>query len=468
MNSTAHALDDASFTKSTARVPVGARIERFHDCKYLMWQAVIVSIAMFAEAVEINSFGFILPLVQKQFHLTSAFMGYLGSASNIGMMVGALCCAALADRIGRKKFFTICIVVWGIGGLMFAFAPDPTWLFIGRVVFGLGAGAQIPCSLTLLAEMSPAVSRAKYVALSLLASPIAVVFGATVATALLRVTSWRVMFVIISCLALWGIVVHYCMPESARWLETKGRFDEADAAVDDFEKKVALSSGKAIVPFTEKEIKAFHEAAVAREAGQQRKTSFGDLWKGDMIKRTLLGTIWPMLQMLGYFALATWLTALLMSKGFSVVKSTSMIAIFALGGIPAYFAMVWFLNKAGRKVAAITMAILAAGTAYIYGSMNTYTTIIIAGFIYQFCQYSYNTCFSSYLPELVPTYIRGTGMGWFQGCGRVGGILGSIVVGYIVGAGGYNGVFYLIIACNLISVILLALWGPETRGAVSD
>lgn len=450
----------------TPRLSVAERIERLTDCKFMWWQAIIVSVAMFAEAVEINSFGFILPIVQKQFHLTSAFMGYLGSASAMGMMVGALFCSVLADRMGRKKLFLLCIVVWGLGGLIFALAPSPTVLFIGRIVFGLGAGAQIPCSLALLAEMSPAALRAKYVVLSLLASPIAVVFGATVATTILRVSSWRVMFVIISCLAFWGIVVWKCMPESARWLEGKGRYDEADEVVDYYEQRVAKSSGQPIAQFTVDEIEALNEAAAARDKMNMRKPKWTDLWKREQFKHSLLGTLWPFLQMLGALSLATWLTALLVSKGFSVVKSTSMIAIFALGGIPAYFAMVSLLNKFGRKTANISMAVLAAGTAYIYGSMSTFNAIIVAGFIYQFCQYGYNMCCSTYWPELLPTYIRGTGMGWFQVCGRLGAILGSIIVGYIMGAGGYNAVFYLIIACNLASVLLIAFLGKETKNLV--
>ena len=459
-----------SVISETLRVPVGARIERFHDCKFLMWQAVIVSIAMFAEAVEINSFGFILPIVQKQFGLSSQLMGYMGSASNIGMMIGAAFCSLLADKWGRKKLFMICMVTWGLGGLIFAFAPNVETLFAGRIIFGIGAGAQIPTSLALLAEMSPAASRAKYVVLSLLASPVAVVFGATVATAILSVSSWRVMFVVISLLALWVIVVYYALPESARWLETKGRYKEADEIVEAVEARVAASSGKPIYQFNAEEIQGLYEAEAAREKKMKEmdKPKWTDLWKSGQIKHSFLGTFWPFLQMLGYFALATWLTALLVSKGYSVVKSTRMIAIFALGGIPAYFGMVWLLNKFGRKFACCAMSILAAGTAYVYGSMNTFTAIIIAGFIYQFCQYGYNMCCSTYWPELLPTRIRGTGMGWFQVCGRLGGILGAIIVGYIVGAGGYDGVFYLIVACNVLSVLLIAWLGKETKGMVAD
>ncbi|HCF49711.1 MAG TPA: MFS transporter, partial [Syntrophomonas sp.] len=80
----------------------------------------------------------------------------------------------------------------------------------------------------------------------------------------------------------------------------------------------------------------------------------------------------------------------------------------------------------------------------------------------------YNMCCSTYWPELLPTRIRGTGMGWFQVCGRLGGILGAIIVGYIVGAGGYDGVFYLIVACNVLSVLLIAWLGKETKGMVAD
>ena len=456
-----------SSESGTTRVPTTLRIERLPDCKFLAWQAIIVSIAMFAEAVEINSFGFILPLVQKDFSLTSTYMGYLGSASNVGMLLGALSCSALADRMGRKKLFMLCIIVWGAAGILFALAPSPKVLFVARIIFGIGAGAQIPTSLALLAEMSPAKSRAKYVVLSLLASPVAVWFGASVASFILSVSSWRVMFVVISLLSLWVIIVYKAMPESARWLETKGRVDEAEKVIEYIEIKVEKSSGKPLPKINAEDIEKFNKAAEARAKLGLKKAKFADLWKSEQLRHSVLGMCWSYLQMLGYFALATWLTALLVSKGFSVVRSTRMIAIFAVGGFPAYFGMVWLLNKFGRKPACIIMALLAAGTAYIYGSMNTFTSICIAGFIYQFCQYGYNMCCSTYWPELLPTYIRGTGMGWFQAWGRFGGITGAIIVGYIMTNGGYDEVFYLIIACNVISVFLIGILGKETKDMVA-
>lgn len=448
------------------RVPVSLRIERLHECKFIAWQAIIISIAMFAEAVEINSFGFILPIIQEEFELSPTFMGYLGSSSSVGMMIGALCCSFLADRFGRKKLLIGCIALWGSAGILFALSPNPAILFVTRVLFGIGAGAQIPVSLALLSEITPAASRAKYIVLSLVASPLAVWFGATVASFILAVSSWRVMLIVISLLSFWGIVVWKGLHESARWLESKGRFEEADATVDYYEQQVAKSSGKPIIPPAAEEVEAFKQMAATREEATV-KVKFSELWKREHYKHSMLGSMWSFLQMLGYFSLASWLTALLVSKGFSVVKSTSMIAIFALGGIPAYFVMVWFLDIAGRKTASIVMALLTAITAYIYGSQNTFAAIVITGFIYQFCQYSYNMCCSTYWPELLPTYIRGTGTGFFQFCGRLGAVLGVILVGYLMSFDGVSQVFYLIMACNVLSVILIVLLGKETKNMIA-
>lgn len=448
-------------------MPVSLRIERLPDCKFLAWQAVVISIAMFAETVEVNAFGFILPIVQKEFALNPALMGYLGSGSLFGMLIGALFCSVLADKLGRKKLFIICMITWGLAGIIFALAPNIIVLFIARVIFGIGAGAQVPASLALLAEMSPASSRAKYVALSLMAVPVSVWFGASVASFILSISNWRVMFVIISCLSLWVIMIIKSVPESARWLESKGRIDEADEVIAYFESRVEKSAGKTLSAITDEEVERFQQQCLTTSEITEQKHSFVEIWSAQHLRHTLLGIIWSYLQMLSYFALATWLTALLVTKGFSVVKSTSMIAVFAIGGIPAYFVMVWLLNRYGRKVAAVVMSLLTAGTAYAYGNMDTFTTIVIAGFIYQFCQYGYNMCYSTYLSELMPTYLRGTGVGLFQALGRVGGISGSIIIGYIMSWGGYGQVFLVVVACNVLSAIFIIILGKETKHVVA-
>ncbi|MDR1605282.1 MAG: MFS transporter [Gracilibacteraceae bacterium] len=446
------------------KVPISLRIENLPMCGYMRWIAIVVSIAMFAEAVEVNAFGYCMPLVQAEFAISPELLGWLSSANNMGMLLGAAITASLCDWIGRKKVFIICLFTWGLAGLAFAASTSIEMLFVFRAIFGIGAGAQVPASLALLAEMGPSKNRASFVVLSLLMVPFATIGGAGLATLILSYFTWRTLFVVVSCFALWVFVVIKALPESARWLESKNRQEEAAKIVTAYEDRCAKSSGQPVHEFTEEEVVKFEaEIAERRRLEAQTKAGFGELWSRQQIKHTFLGMIWPFCQMLVYFSLTTWLTTLLVGKGFTVQRSTGMIAIFATGGIPAYFAMVWILNKFGRKVANIVMALGVGAAAYVYGMQGAVVTVLICGFIYTFFQFGYNMTYSTYLSELFPTRIRGLGTGFASVFGRVGGISGPVIVGYIMGTGNVNNVFILIVAVSIVAACAIFILGTETK-----
>ena len=155
-----------------------------------------------------------------------------------------------------------------------------------------------------------------------------------------------------------------------------------------------------------------------------------------------------------------------MTKGFSVIKSIGYVSLITLGGVPAYFLITYLVEEIGRKWTNVSMAILTAVTAYFYGISSTIVIVIITGLLFQFIQYGYAMVNTVYLPELYPTAIRGTGVGFASAMGRIGAMIGPLAIGYILKSYGSTAVFVFAAGVNILGGLIVAVLGTETKGKV--
>jgi len=252
------------------------------------------------------------------------------------------------------------------------------------------------------------------------------------------------------------------MPESVFWLESKGRYSEADSVMNHIEKSVEKNTGMTLPPV---------EAPVMKGMGQTPAevptlSPIKELFSGPYIKTLIMVAIWWPAALAGLYGLSTWLNALLVAKGFTITKSIAYVSVITLGGVLPVFLMRYLVDKIGRKWAVVLMAIATAATAYIYGNANTITGIIITGLIYSFCLYGAGMVNQVYTPELFPTHLRGTGVGFANSVGRIGGIVGPLTAGFIMASYGFTAVFLFSTAVYLLYAIVVAFLGHETKGKV--
>ncbi len=181
---------------------------------------------------------YLLGSIRSEFGLSPAQAGMLGSASFVGMAVGAMGSGVLADRFGRKPVFQVSMIIWGVGSYLCSTAHSPVELGAYRVLLGLGMGMELPLAQTLMSEFIPARQRGKYLALMDGNWPIAFICAGLMSYYVLSAYSWRTMFLLGAVPALFLLVIRRYVPESPRWLESRGRHAEAADIVERIEQSV--------------------------------------------------------------------------------------------------------------------------------------------------------------------------------------------------------------------------------------
>jgi putative MFS transporter len=437
---------------------VAARLERLPMSGYHRMILIIIAMAFFFDSVDLGLMTFVLGPIKSEFGLSTAQAGFIGSASFIGMVAGAVLSGLLADRFGRSPVLQTSMIVWGIGSYLCSIAPDASSLFWCRLLLGVGMGMEFPVAQTLLAELIPAQQRGRYIALMDGFWPLGFISAGLLSYWVLQTHSWRTVFLISATPALFLLVVRQLVPESPRWLESAGKHGRAEQVIARIERKVIASLGLISLP--------------APQPGQvrpaARKASIAALWAPQQRQRTLMVWLLWFLALLGFYSLTTWLSALLQQAGYQVTKSVLYTVWISLGGIPGFLTAAWLVEKWGRKPTCIAALLGGAAMVSVYGyvarSGGSETALIAAGLAMQFCLFGMWAVLYTYTPELYGTATRATGSGCASAIGRVGALIGPTLVGVILPLWGQGGVFLLGTTCFALAAAAVYLFGVETRG----
>jgi len=443
---------------SNKRISITGRMERIPNSNFQKMLVGVLIVAWFVESLDLGGMIYLMPVLGSAFKLDPKIMGYLGSISFAGMFFGSLISGFLSDKIGRKKTIIYSMLFWGISGFLVSNAWSTQSLLVFRFLLGVGLGAQVPVGVTMLSELVPSKNRGMYLALYQAFYPLGIAGAGLLTYLLLPRFNWQGVFLAEALPALWLFVVWKFIPESPYWLESKSRYSEADKVMDIIEKNVQKSTGKPLPSVYDE----YLDVIVKKPSNQ----GFSELLTKPFIPIMLMALIWQSTALLGFYGLSTWLSVLLVAKGFAIIKSTAFIAVIALGGLPAFFLVYFLVEKIGRKKTTLVFAVTTAVSSFIYGSAPTITLVIILGLAFMFFQYGYSMSCNVYLPEIFPTHLRGRGVGFGLACGRVGAFMGPISLGYVISGYGPLAVFMVASSCVLIGALAVLILGPETRGKV--
>lgn len=137
-----------------------------------------------------------------------------------------------------------------------------------------------------------------------------------------------------------------------------------------------------------------------------------------------------------------------------------------LAQLPGYFSAAWLIEKMGRKFVLITYLIGTAGSAFFFGSAEGLSLLLVSGMFLSFFNLGAWGALYAYTPEQYPTVIRGTGTGLAAGIGRVGGILGPLLVGYLVAGGTPISTIFTIFTIAILIGALAVAFGKETKNTI--
>jgi inositol transporter-like SP family MFS transporter len=126
--------------------------------------ATLAGIASYLDAGTIVAVSASLSLWQTMFHMSAWEVGFLSGALTVCIGIGAVLGGRIGDRWGRKRVYSIDLLLYAFGLLWIIFAVGTPMLFVAAIVVGLAVGADVPTSLALVGEMSPADKRGRLVA----------------------------------------------------------------------------------------------------------------------------------------------------------------------------------------------------------------------------------------------------------------------------------------------------------------
>lgn len=443
---------------------IAERLERLPLTGYQRLLFLIIATAWLFDCVDFAMMTFVLSSIKSEFGLDTARAGALGSAGFVGMFFGAASAGILADRFGRCVVFRWSMVLWGLGSLACAFAPDPLTLMIFRMVLGVGMSMELPVGQALICEYIPTAKRGRYVAMLEGFWPVGFVLAGVLAYFILPVWGWRGVFIAEAIPALFVLIVRQIVPESPRWLSDSGRREQAESVMTMIEKKVQEKLKGQPLP-EPKQIEGLNGTA---DTVEKKKAPYMELWSEKLRRRTaMLWALWFFV-LLGYYGLTTWLSELLVLRGFSTVKSNEYITLISLSGVPGFITSAWLIEKTGRKPTTVAMLLGCAITAFLYGNAPDFNLVIAFGLAMQFFMFGMWSALYAYTPELYPTRARATGTGFASSIGRIGALLGPFLVGVILPYTGQHGVFALGALSFLMAALVVAAFGEETRGRVLE
>lgn len=435
------------------------RLERLPVGKFHYKLLVATGLGWMFDAMDTGLIAFVLPALAKAWGLTAAQMGIIGSAGLVGMALGAVVAGTAADRFGRKAVFSVTLLIYSVATGLCGLAWNYESLLVFRFFVGFGLGGELPVAATLMTEYSPPAVRGRFMVLLESFWGVGWLVAALLSYLFIPHYGWQAAFFIGALPALYVFVIRLAIPESVRYLADNGKIEEANRIVARLETQAGITPVDAAAAVT----------ANAAEATVKGGIAFKELWSPQFIKRTaMLWIVWFGI-VYSYYGIFTWLPSLMVTQGYTMIKTFEYVLIMTLAQLPGYFSAAWLVDKIGRKA---TLAAYLAGTAlasYFFGQGGSSATVLFWGSLISFFNLGAWGVIYTYTPELYPTRVRALGSGWAAGFGRIGGVLAPAVVGYMIGgADGFTRIFTMFTITLVFIALAVLVLGEETKNRSLD
>ncbi len=435
----------------------GARLDRLPPSNWLRGILGLLFLSWFVEAYDIGLTGSVLPSLTHQYALGTALKMFASISANIGIVIGIVPAGRLADRYGRRNVLIIGTAAYAIFTFSVGLSSGIGWFISLRMLDGMAMGAVFPLPYIFASELCPPTRRGRFtgwadscLSIGYFLSPLlAIVFIPSVDS-----SGWRTMFLLGGVPILFAALAWRYLPESPRWLESKGRFTEAEAVLTMIETKTSASLGVALPAFIPKD---------ATKPVAQR--GLGAILRPPMRKRSL--TLWATFggTFFVFYAIQTFMPTVVNQMGFTLTSAFAFTAIIVGASIPGKFFEAWVVERWGRRPVIIAFTLAASFAAFAFGFVRGALPVLLLGCLMSFFGIGVDPAVKTYTAESYPTEYRAWGTSTTEGIGRlISGVVGPSFIPILLDNYGVGAVFVLVGAVALAAVIVVARYGHETVG----
>lgn len=442
-------------TAATAEM-ISARLERLPMSRWHVKARVIVGAVTFFDGFDQLMIAYSLPELAPKWGLSSAAIAWVIAIGGIGMLVGALGGGWLADRVGRLNVIMGSLALYALMSLGMAFTDSLLLFLVFRFVQGIGLGAEVPVAASYIGEITKAHRRGRFVLMYEVIFPIGLVASAVVSAWVVPNFGYKVLFAL-GALPVLLLPLLRNLPESPRWLASRGRLDEAEAAMAAIEEEITTRYGKSLpaavpLPAVEVEVK---------------RARFAELFQGVYLPRTLmLAAIWLTAYFVNY-GIASWLPTLY-HKTFDLSVDTALrySIVTSVAGLIGCVVVALLIDGVGRRVCISVSMVLCSTMLFMLAAVGTgsATQVLFWSAGSALFVFAVNMALYVYTAELYPTRMRALGCAFGGAAGRLGIIVGPLVVGFVLGTGSSLTVLFVMFGLvALLGATVVALFAVETK-----
>lgn len=396
---------------NTTEVIAESKFNRFH-LGLLLWSFLIISF----DGYDLVVYGTVVPVLIEEWNLTAVEAGAMGSYGLFGMMFGAIFFGTLADRIGRKNVVAITLILFSGFTLLCGFAETPTLFSTFRFLAGLGLGGIMPNVIALLTDYAPRSIRSMVVSIVLCGYSVGGILAPLFGILLMPTWGWESIFWIAGLPILLLPLMYKQLPETPSHLIRTGN------------KKGLLAILAKVNPGSTFN---HHDEVVELKTSETKVPVIG-LFKDHRALSTVMFWVAFFSCLLMIYGLNTWLPKLMIEAGYALNSSLGFLIALQGGAIIGTLIIGRLCDKFGSKKMLVPMYASGAIALTLLGfggnTIMIYVLVAIAGAATIGAQ----NIVQAYVSQYYPAFIRSTALGMASGIGRIGGMLGPLLGGFLL------------------------------------
>jgi sugar porter (SP) family MFS transporter len=405
-----------------------------------------------------------LLFITKDFAPLSSFLqGVIVSVLLVGAVTGAIAGGPLSDRLGRRPVVLLAAIIFAVGAIAAALAPNVLILIFARFILGLGVGLASLIVPLYIAEIAPPDTRGALVSLNQLMITIGILLSYIVGVAFTPIEGWRYMFAVAVIPALILGIGMFTLPESPRWLVKNGKLDKARSVL-------LLSRVEADV---ETEMQQMEE--IERIERQQAQVSYKELLAPWIRPALIVGVGLAIFQQItGINTVIYYAPTILEKVGFSAGGAIAATAL-GVGAVNVGFTIlaVYIVDRVGRRplllIGLIGMIVSLGLLGVVFslgatsGAAGLLATICLALYIASFA-ISLGPIFWLMISEIYPLNMRGSAMSIAALCNWGSNFIVALIFPVLLATFGGAGSFWLFAVLGIVAWIFVYFMVPETKG----